>query len=266
MYKMSSSDVEWKYFEESDIPRGCWFIVIVVVVLILVGCIVGLIVWDSPTNDQAVGPRVRPTRSKRSKRSRIGKDGTLNPGQSGVDTIDHFSFSQRVVAQMGKSSQSEVRTSDGSIVGDVRQIFVVPPTTASAQVIVNNSSLYYEYKGDKANGFEVRWLNYVTKGSPTVKSIDLGDVDSFDVDVESLNLDPGATFTMQMNVKDVEGLESSVVSIVDSTRVVKFRKSSFLGDGPNERPDFTQISGMWLGGDFRSGGGSIKIGNLKFNK
>jgi len=237
IYKMSSGDVEWKHFEEDEIPRACKAIIIMIIVLIFVGCIIGLIVWD----------------------------GTGENGEP-VNTIDDFTFSQRLAAQQGETVQGNAKTADNSIIGGVRQLFVSPPTTDPSQVIINRADLYYEYRGEGANGFEVRWLNYITEDKPDIKSIDLSDVRSFDVAVKRLKLSPGATFTMQMNVKDLEGVESSVVSIVDSLKTVKFNSSSFLGNEPGQRPDFSKISGMWLGGDFRDGGGDITMGNLKFDK
>lgn len=234
---MSSGEVKWKHFEEGEMPRACKAIVIMIIVLIFVGCIIGLIVWDG-----------------------------MGENNEPVNTIDDFTFSQRLAAQQGESVQDNVKTEDGSIIGGIRQLFVSPPTTDPSQVIINRGGLYYEYKGDGANGFEVRWLDYITEDKPDIESIDLSDVKSFDVDVKSLKLSPGATFTMQMNVKDLEGVESSVVSVVDSLKTVKFDSSSFIGNEPGQRPDFSKISGMWLGGDFRSGGGDITMGNLKLDK
>lgn len=234
---MSTNKVKWKYFEEEEIPNSCKAIVVMLIVLIFVGCIIGLIVWDD-------------------------KQSNTEP----VNTVDDFTFSQRLVTQQGESNQNNVKTGDGSIIGGVRQLFVSPPTTDPSQVIINRSDLYYEYEGEGANGFEVRWLDYITDDNPDIQSVDLSDIKSFDVDVYSLTLSPGTTFTMQMNIKDLEGVEGSVISVVDSLKTVSFDRRSFLGNEPGQKPNFSEISGIWLGGDFRDGGGNITIGNIKFDK
>lgn len=264
-YKMSSNNVNWKTFNEPNIPKRCRAIISIIVVLIFVGCIIGLIVWDGPNSNSNSNEKTIENLGT-VENEKTEKSDTSDLENSETKTIDQFSFSQRAVAQKGKPSQSEVKVTNGSIIGDVRQIFIVPPTTSSSQVIINNNSLYYEYKGNQANGFEVRWLDYVTRESSSVQSINLENVNFFDVDVEDLNLGPETTFTIQMNIKDAEGIESSVVGIIDSPGLVRFRKSSFLGDGPNQKPDFTKITGIWFGGDFRRGGGTIKTSNLEFSK
>lgn len=234
---MSSNNTEWKHFDENDMPRACKAIIIIIIVLIFVGCIIGLIVWDGS-----------------------------NSSNKDVKTIDDFTFSQRVSSQPNQPSEDTLKVNNGTVVGGARQVVLVPPVDSSSQVVINRGELYYEYGGTGANGFEVRWLDFITEDKPVVSPINLSDVNSFDVDVKRLDFASGDTFTLQMNILDEDGVESSVVEIVDSPKKVQFLKENFLVSTTGERPDFSKITGIWLGGDFRASSGKITLSALKLDK
>nr|QBK91718.1 MAG: hypothetical protein LCPAC304_00440 [Pithovirus LCPAC304] len=238
--------------DEKPVPKTCWFVIIIIVVIVLVVSIVVLVMWDG------ISPTPPPPKP---------------PEPS--NTTDEFTFSQLLSTVPNQSNSKEVNVSNGTVLGDVRQIFLPPPTNQPSQVLINDGKLRYEYTGDGSNGFEARWLDYVTTrtqkhsgteffGTSTVKVVDLGDVETFTVDISALNLSNGGTFTLQMNVKDISGIESSVIDIVTSPKTAMFNKNSFIGNEPGQRPDFSNITGIWLGGDFRAGGGNITMHPLRF--
>lgn len=226
--------------DEEEVPRCCWLIILVIIILVIVGSIIALIMWGN------------------------GSKPSPPPPPNPYITTDAFTFSQHLSTTPNRSGQAEVKTTDGSILGDIRQVFLPPPTLQPSQILITDGKLRYEYNGTGANGFEVRWLDYVTKGTPTVKSVDLSDLERFTVDVSSINFgNTTNTFTLQLNVKDEEGLESSAIDVLTSPKVVSFDKSSFVGTRPKP-PDFSKISGIWLGGDFRAGGGNVTLGPMMF--
>lgn len=227
--------------DEEEVPRCCWLIILVIIILVIVGSIIILIMWDSdskPSPPPSLPPSI---------------------------TADAFTFSQHLSTTPNQSRQSQVKTTDGSILGDVRQVFLPPPTQQPSRVLITDGKLRYEYNGSGANGFEVRWLDYVTTDTSSIKSVDLSDLERFTVDISSIKFTNNAnTFTLQLNVKDEEGLESSVVDVLNSSKVVSFDKSSFIGNKPGQVPDFSKITGIWLGGDFRTSGGNVTLGPLMF--
>lgn len=276
----NADDTDWKRFKEDRIPRACIVIIIMIIVVIFVACIVGLIVWDNSGNGNGNHEVDYIPLSRSTTTSSTTSSTTTSPvssttkrprstrlaGVHTIGTLDDFTFSQRTVAQAGQSAENVVSTSNGTIVGGTRQVFLTPPVNSSSQVVINRGELYYEYKDTRANGFEVRWLDYITKDKPTVKPINLSKINSFSVNIEKLDFTSGNTFTLQMDVLDVNGVEGSVVNIVNSPQEVQFSKRNFLGNGPGQRLDFSQIVGIWLGGDFRASSGQITLGPLMLNK
>lgn len=268
----NADDIDWKRFKEDRIPRACVAIIIMIIVVIFVACVVGLVVWGNSGNGNgnhevdyiplSRSTTTSSTTSSTSKRPRSTRPAGVNT----IGTLDDFTFSQRTVTQAGQSTENVVSTSNGTIVGGTRQVFLTPPVNSSSQVVINRGELYYEYKDTRANGFEVRWLDYITKDKPTVKPINLSKIDSFSVNIQKLDFASGNKFTLQMDVLDANGVEGSVVNIVNSPQEVQFAKRNFLGNGPGQRLDFSQIVGIWLGGDFRSSSGQIILGPLMLNK
>lgn len=166
-------------------------------------------------------------------------------------TTDTFTYAQYVSAKAGQSAQQEIKATDGSILGESRQVFLPPPTGEPSMLRVDDGSVKYTYHGVGSNGFEVRWLGYTNQS--TVPAVDLSDVQKFTVDVEELDfINKDTTFTLQMNVLDQEGLESSVVYIVKTPKTATFDRQSFIGNEPGQRIDFSKVVGIWLGGDFRT--------------
>ncbi len=227
--------------DEKPVPKTCWLVIIIIVVIVLVVSIVVLIMWDG------ISPTPPPPKP---------------PSPPG--TTDEFTFSQLLSTVPNQSNSKEVNVVNGTVIGDVRQVFLPPPTNQPSQVLINDGKLRYEYNGAGSNGFVVRWLDYVTTGTSTVKIVDLSDVEKFTVDIPMLNISNGGTFTLQMNVKDISGIESSVIELVTAPKTAIFDKSSFIGNEPGQRPDFSNITGIWLGGDFRAGSGNITMHPLRF--
>jgi len=168
-----------------------------------------------------------------------------------VETTDTFTYAQYIPAKAGQSAQQEIKATDGSILGESRQIFLSPPTKQPSMIRVDDGTVKYTYRGVGSNGFEIRWLGYTNQS--TLSAVDLSDVQKFAVDVEELDfINEDTTFTLQMNVLDQEGLESSVVDIVKDPKTVTFDQQMFIGNEPGQRIDFSKVVGIWLGGDFRT--------------
>jgi hypothetical protein len=144
-----------------------------------------------------------------------------------------------------------VEIRDGSVIGDVRELYLLPPSSGRSNVKISDGDLKYNYNGSGANGFESRYLGY-TQGA-SISKVDLSDVNELQVDVSNLKLGEmkSTTFTLQLNMKDSSGLESSVVQVVDQKGTYTFDKNAFIGNQPGETLDFANITGIWLGGDFR---------------
>lgn len=229
-------------YEDHRINNTCWIIIVLFVLFILAISTVFLLGWDSF----------------------ISPSGPVFPIPS--DTMDKFTLSQYLSAQPSSSNAKTVRSTDESIVGNERQLFLAPPEDKPSSLLVNNKTLRYEYSGTKSNGFETRWLDYITDTTDAFPIIDLSDVDHFAIDISSLKLNPSnASFTLQMNVKDASGVESSVVvEKIETPETIVIDTRSFIGNDPGKRPDFGSITGVWLGGDFKDGGGNVVLGPLMF--
>lgn len=234
----------------------CFVVIIVIVLFILALATATFVMWETSSNlDKPFTPINMPNATI---------DNIDHMKNATLGTMDKFTYSQYSSAHPEKSSTSTIKASDDSILGDYRQLFLTPPQTKPSNALISDGVLKYEYEGNNSNGFEVRWLSYV-HSNPEKLVVNLKDVEKFNVEVSSLNLhDSQGTFTLQMNVVDANGLESSVVSIVHSPKTVSFDQSSFIGNEPGQRPDFSRIVGVWLGGDFRNTGGKIVIHPLTF--
>lgn len=179
-----------------------------------------------------------------------------------VETTDKFTYAQYIPAKAGQSAQQEIKATDGSILGESRQIFLSPPTEKPSMITIDDGTVKYTYRGVGSNGFEIRWLGYTNQS--TLSAVDLSDVQKFAVDVEELDLiNEDTTFTLQMNVLDQKGLESSVVDIVKNPKTVTFDQQMFIGNEPGQRIDFSKVVGMWLGGDFRTSNSPQSVGILQ---
>ena len=166
-------------------------------------------------------------------------------------TTDRLTYTQYVSAKAGQSTQQEIKATDGSILGEARQVFLTPPTKEPAMVRVGDGSVKYTYRGEGSNGFELRWLGYTNHS--TVPIVDLSDLQKFTVEVSELDfINENTTFTLQLNVSDKEGLESSVVDIVKGPKTATFDRDLFIGNEPGQHIDFANVTAIWMGGDFRT--------------
>ena len=210
-------------------------IIVIVIIIVVVFILIGLALWwweDGNHN--------------------LSDTQTLSESETPNDTtIDNFTYPQYISAKIGKSSQQEIKATDGSILGEARQVFLPPPVGEPSTLKIDNGQTKYTYRGIGANGFEIRWLGYTNHS--TINVIDLSNIQKLTVDVTNLELaNIDTTFTLQLNVLDQQGLESSVVDIIKGSKTAVFDKSSFIGNEPGQRIDWSKVTGIWMGGDFRT--------------
>jgi len=209
-------------------------VVVIIIIIVVVLILIGLTLWWWEEKTYGLSDLQKASNPK-------------NPDNN----TDNFTYSQYVSAKAGQSAQQEIKATDGSILGEARQIFLPPPIDEPSMLRIDRGETKYIYRGIGANGFEIRWLGYTNES--TINVFDLSDLQNLTVDVTDLELiNPDATFTLQINVLDQQGLESSVVDVIRGPKTAVFDRSSFMRNESGQKIDWSKISGIWMGGDFRT--------------
>ena len=242
-------------------------VIVIIIIIVVLFILIGLTLWwweddKCDISDLQTSKLKTPTKSKALTKSKIPDN-----------TTDNFTYAQYVSAKPGQSAQQEIKATNGTILGEARQVFLPPPVNEPSTLKIDSGETKYVYRGNGANGFEIRWLGYTNDS--TIDVFDLSDLQRLTVDVMNLELaNSNTTFTLQVNVLDQQGLESSVVDIIKETKTAAFDRNSFIGNEPGQRIDWSKITGIWMGGDFRTTntdntsslkqGGSVTLKPLTF--